>query len=85
MIAMALIPRAQTADRRRTDHRALDVTTQLKVLALIKALQRERGTAVLFITHDMGVVAEIADRIGRAATGQARWNQGPKRRSCNRP
>ena len=69
MIAMALIlePKLLIADEPTT---ALDVTTQAEVLALIKTLQRERGTAVLFITHDMGVVAEIADRvivqIGRA-------------------
>ena len=62
MIAMALIlePKLLIADEPTT---ALDVTTQAEVLSLIKALQRERGTAVLFITHDMGVVAEIADRV----------------------
>jgi len=62
MIAMALIlePRLLIADEPTT---ALDVTTQAEVLALIRSLQRERGTAVLFITHDMGVVAEIADRV----------------------
>ena len=62
MIAMALIlePKLLIADEPTT---ALDVTTQAEVLALIKTLQRERGTAVLFITHDMGVVAEIADRV----------------------
>jgi peptide/nickel transport system ATP-binding protein len=62
MIAMALIlePKLIIADEPTT---ALDVTTQAEVLALIKTLQREHGTAVLFITHDMGVVAEIADRV----------------------
>ncbi len=62
MIAMALIlePKLLIADEPTT---ALDVTTQAEVLTLIKTLQRERGTAVLFITHDMGVVAEIADRV----------------------
>lgn len=62
MIAMALIlePKLLIADEPTT---ALDVTTQAEVLQLIKSLQRERGTAVLFITHDMGVVAEIADRV----------------------
>ena len=62
MIAMALIlePKLLIADEPTT---ALDVTTQAEVLSLIKTLQRERGTAVLFITHDMGVVAEIADRV----------------------
>ncbi len=42
---------------------ALDVTIQAQILDLVRALQREIGMAVLFITHDMGVVAEIADRV----------------------
>src|SRR5262249_52685736 len=42
---------------------ALDVTVQAEILELMKELQRERGMALLFITHDMGVVAEIADRV----------------------
>jgi peptide/nickel transport system ATP-binding protein len=49
---------------------ALDVTTQAQILALIKALQRRRGTAVLFITHDFGVVAQIADQVVVMQTGQ---------------
>ncbi|MFN3631053.1 MAG: dipeptide ABC transporter ATP-binding protein, partial [Casimicrobiaceae bacterium] len=62
MIAMALVlePRLLIADEPTT---ALDVTTQAEVLGLIRTLQRERGAAVVFITHDMGVVAEIADRV----------------------
>ena len=62
MIAAALLldPELLIADEPTT---ALDVTTQAEILALIAALQRERGTAVLFITHDFGVVSDIADRI----------------------
>jgi len=62
MIAMALAcqPDLLIADEPTT---ALDVTIQAQILSLIKDLQREVGMAVLFITHDMGVVAEIADRV----------------------
>ena len=62
MIAMALAckPRLLIADEPTT---ALDVTIQAQILELIKLLQEEEDMAVLFITHDMGVVAEIADRV----------------------
>jgi len=62
VIAMALIlePKLLIADEPTT---ALDVTTQKQILSLIKELQVKHQTAVLFITHDFGVVAEIADRI----------------------
>jgi peptide/nickel transport system ATP-binding protein len=61
MIAMALAcrPKLLIADEPTT---ALDVTIQAQILELIKELQEEEGMSVLFITHDMGVVAEIADR-----------------------
>ena len=69
VIAMALVlgPKLLIADEPTT---ALDVTTQKQILALIRELQRDRGTAVLFITHDMGVVAEIADRVAVMRNGQ---------------
>ena len=62
MIAMALIlePAVLIADEPTT---ALDVTTQAQILSLIRDLQKEHQTGVLFITHDFGVVAEIADRV----------------------
>ncbi len=62
MIAMALAckPSVLIADEPTT---ALDVTTQAEILDLIKKLQQSHGMAVLFITHDMGVVAEIADEV----------------------
>ncbi len=62
MIAMALIldPRILVADEPTT---ALDVTTQAQILRLIAELQARHGTGVMFITHDFGVVAEIAHRI----------------------
>jgi peptide/nickel transport system ATP-binding protein len=62
MIAMSLAcrPRLLIADEPTT---ALDVTIQAEILELIKMLQDEEGMSVAFITHDMGVVAEIADRV----------------------
>jgi peptide/nickel transport system ATP-binding protein len=62
MIAMALIndPDVLIADEPTT---ALDVTTQAQIISLIGNLQREHGTAVIMITHDLGVVAEIANEI----------------------
>src|ERR1700757_1214045 len=69
MIAMALVlePKLLIADEPTT---ALDVTTQKQILALIRDLQRDHGTAVMFITHDMGVVAEIADRVAVMRQGR---------------
>jgi peptide/nickel transport system ATP-binding protein len=69
MIAMALIlePVLLIADEPTT---ALDVTTQAQTLKLIKELQTKAGTGVLFITHDFGVVAEIADRVAVLKHGE---------------
>jgi oligopeptide/dipeptide ABC transporter ATP-binding protein len=62
MIAMALIndPDVLIADEPTT---ALDVTTQAQILKLLKRLQAERDSAVILVTHDLGVVAETADRV----------------------
>lgn len=69
MIAMALAckPQLLIADEPTT---ALDVTVQAQILALISELQKEIGMAVLFITHDMGVVAQIADRVAVMRYGE---------------
>ena len=62
MIAMALLcePRLLIADEPTT---ALDVTVQAQILHLMRELQRKSGTALLFITHDMGVIAEMCDAV----------------------
>jgi len=59
-IAMACKPRLLIADEPTT---ALDVTTQAEILALMDRLKRETGTAIMFITHDMAVVAQVADHV----------------------
>jgi peptide/nickel transport system ATP-binding protein len=83
MIAMALIlkPVLLIADEPTT---ALDVTTQAEILRLIRELQRETRTAVLFITHDFGVVAEIADRVSVLKLG-ALVESGPAREVLGSP
>jgi ABC-type glutathione transport system ATPase component len=78
MIAMALIMRPQLliADEPTT---ALDVTTQAQILSLIRELREKQGTAVLFITHDMGVVAEIADNVTVLKLGEVMETQPTER------
>ena len=73
MIAMALSlsPRLLIADEPTT---ALDVTTQAQILKLIKKIQTERQMSVLFITHDFGVVADMADRVAVMRLGQVLEN-----------
>ncbi|HEX8048669.1 ABC transporter ATP-binding protein [Rhizobium sp.] len=75
MIAMALAlePQVLIADEPTT---ALDVTTQAQILQLIRRLQTERNMAVMFITHDFGVVAEIADYVTVMQLGRI-VEQGP--------
>lgn len=69
MIAMALScdPQVLIADEPTT---ALDVTIQAQILDLLRSLNRDRGVAVLLITHDLGVVAELADRVVVMYAGQ---------------
>ena len=57
-MAMALNPALLIADEPTT---ALDVTVQAQVLQVIERLQEEFGTAIILITHDLGVIAEVAD------------------------
>ena len=83
MIAMALAlePCVLIADEPTT---ALDVTTQAQILKLIRELQQRKGTAVLFITHDFGVVAEIADRVAVMQKGRL-VEEGPAIDILNNP
>ncbi len=83
MIAMALscAPRLLIADEPTT---ALDVTIQAQILDLLKRLQQRTGMAVIFITHNLGVVAEIADRVLVMYGGRA-VEQAPLRPLFRRP
>ncbi len=83
MIAMALAlePALLIADEPTT---ALDVTTQAQILDLIKDIQHRHGMGVLFITHDFGVVAEIADRVVVMQHGRV-VEQGPRDEIIGRP
>ena len=69
MIAMALAcePKLLIADEPTT---ALDVTVQAQILDLLRSCRREIGMAIILITHDLGVVAEIADRVAVMYAGR---------------
>ena len=70
MIALALLlePALLIADEPTS---ALDVTLQAQILELLRGLQRERGTAIIFISHDLGVIAQLCDRVVVMYAGQA--------------
>jgi len=72
-MALACAPRLLIADEPTT---ALDVTIQAQILDLLRRLQREKGMAVLFITHDLGLVAEFADRVVLMRQGES-VEEGP--------
>ena len=75
MIAMAIAcnPRLLIADEPTT---ALDVTVQAQILDLLRGLQRERGMALVLVTHNMGVVAEMARRVAVMYAGQVMEERG---------
>ena len=83
VIALALCaePRLVIADEPTT---ALDVSIQAQVIALLKTLTREHGTAVMLVTHDMGVIAETADRVAVMYAGRI-VEIGPVRDVIQRP
>ncbi|MAY87429.1 MAG: glutathione ABC transporter ATP-binding protein GsiA [Pseudooceanicola sp.] len=80
-MAMACRPRLLIADEPTT---ALDVTIQAEILALMDRLKRETGTAVMFITHDMAVVAQMADRVVVMFRGN-KVEEGPVEQIFNAP
>lgn len=80
-IALILRPALLICDEPTT---ALDVTTQAEILGLIRELQQASGTAVLFITHDFGVVADIADQVVVLELGR-QVESGPKEQVLRRP
>jgi oligopeptide/dipeptide ABC transporter ATP-binding protein len=80
-LAIAADPRLIIADEPTT---ALDVTIQAQIVALLKSLCRGSGTAILLITHDMGVIAEAADRVAVMYAGRV-VEQGPVGRVVQRP
>ncbi len=83
MIAMALSrhPRLLIADEPTT---ALDVTVQAQILSLMRTLIVREGTSLLFITHDLAIVAEMADRVGIIWHGEL-WEEAPVENLFNSP
>jgi peptide/nickel transport system ATP-binding protein len=83
MIAMALScnPRLLLADEPTT---ALDATVQIQVLVLLRRLQRELGMGMIFVTHDLGVAAEIADTV-RSCMPAGSSKAAPSRAYCRHP
>jgi peptide/nickel transport system ATP-binding protein len=83
LIAMALVhkPRLLIADEPTT---ALDVTVQAQVLELLKTLQREHGVAMIFTSHDLGVIGQMADRVAVMRHGQV-LETGPARQVLTEP
>ena len=79
--ALALEPRLLIADEPTT---ALDVTTQAQILRILKEIQSSHDTAILFITHDIGVVAEVADRVVVMQSGRV-VEEGEAARVLNEP
>jgi peptide/nickel transport system ATP-binding protein len=71
-LALAANPRLIVADEPTT---ALDVSIQAQVIQLLKRLCREHGTAVMLVTHDMGVIAETADRVAVMYAGRVAENR----------
>jgi len=80
-IAFACRPKLIVADEPTT---ALDVTVQRQVLRLIKEMQENAGTAILFVTHDLGVVAKICDRVTVLHAGRV-LEHGPTRTVIETP
>ncbi len=83
LIAMALInrPRLLIADEPTT---ALDVTVQAQILELLRTLQQQHGLAMLFISHDLAVVGQVAGRVAVMHAGQV-VEEGPSKRLLNKP
>jgi peptide/nickel transport system ATP-binding protein len=80
-LALAVNPRLIVADEPTT---ALDVSTQAQIIALLKRLCRDHGTAVMLVTHDMGVIAETADRVAVMYAGRVA-EIGPVRQVVQHP